>query len=63
MNFNPPKVTISFRNNNLSCDKVCGIIQNLISKNLHNSNLCLLTIELKEATDDIALIPKIEYKT
>jgi hypothetical protein len=54
------KIAISLAQQQISCDKICQLIQMLVSKNSGNKNLSLLTIELKEVSDDINLIPKIE---
>lgn len=55
------KIAISLTQQQISCEKICQLIQMLVSKNSSNKNLSLLTIELKEVSDDTNLIPKIEH--
>jgi hypothetical protein len=59
-------LTVSIRlDNELSCDKICQRIQQLVNQaNSHNKNLsnCILVIRITDVTEDNGMVPKLEVK-
>lgn len=50
---------------NISCEYICQTLQKAIEKYSKTNDITnsLIVIDIQKVTDDISLIPKLEYKT
>lgn len=50
---------------NISCEYICQTLQKVIEKYSKTNDITnsLIVIDIQKVTDDISLIPKLEYKT